>query len=830
MPQAESAELRIYCICGQKMRIQAAMFGRPGKCIACRQKIRIPRSDEIPSDSPEIHLKDHPEFLRNPKAAAQSTEEIPADDPEDLSLGEAETGEETIPFQVFEHLRLLCNLDNKILRRLKPLKSVGAGSPEAVEKADLMRYRTLVRGARTKLDEKMRHRLRMVSSRLMDVEEELGRAAVGARAGEMDFEVYWKFCSPMRHEREALILETYNLKGWLATCDPCLAGGHADIELADVPLEDVALPTVKIPHQDQALISSLVLGLRQAFQSREQAEGRSQECHRLVKAGTLVGPALDAFKEETDACKRMAQAAIVFYRGRLEHLLQDCEIDTKAVKAQLRTLRNRLEQRVLDRGAYQSAEIRLLRVQSDLKKVEDLALRAAHANSLSDVPDVQGTFLRRITRQDADSGLGADSWLAWGASALMFVAVFVPFAGAQGGANTVVMRGMVVGLLLTSVVYAMLAVIPRRGLRAAAMTVLWAFSTVAGAFFLNQAWYGLGSAGLAMRASPQWFLSPGILLLGAAALAMAVSALVSMVSAGLSRSPWMGVFLLAPLAVAGALTDFAGLVSAAPWIEEAELRGDSQGEEGYNVTVHLRNEGWRPFWIAGTYPTVPTPYTYVVERRIGPDSWENVSMPLTIRLENSPWWQPADERDYPPIGAGSRFSLRYDLPPATYRVALLPFQGGGAQLSRLFTITGPAETTVEEWPEEAAPASPALPQGTDFTEPVSPGVVEGAASPAASPETGEEARPESTPALGVRSVGFELSGIINGASRSPRFYVSVHSPEGRVTRRYLSLGDTIAGPWQAFEFSPDKQTLTISNGSSFQVVQPGESLRLELPE
>ena len=62
MPRDGITHLRIYCVCGQKMKVSEEMFGRPGKCIACRQKIRIPYLDELPVGAEEIYLKDHPEF------------------------------------------------------------------------------------------------------------------------------------------------------------------------------------------------------------------------------------------------------------------------------------------------------------------------------------------------------------------------------------------------------------------------------------------------------------------------------------------------------------------------------------------------------------------------------------------------------------------------------------------------------------------------------------------------------------------------------------------------------------------------------------------------
>jgi len=77
--QQAVAVLRIYCICGQKMKVSETMLGLPGKCVACRQKIRIPRADELPLETDAngqravgvIYLKDHPEFLRKVKRRSE---------------------------------------------------------------------------------------------------------------------------------------------------------------------------------------------------------------------------------------------------------------------------------------------------------------------------------------------------------------------------------------------------------------------------------------------------------------------------------------------------------------------------------------------------------------------------------------------------------------------------------------------------------------------------------------------------------------------------------------------------------------------------------------
>lgn len=71
----DQRHLRIYCICGQKMKVSEDMFGLPAKCIACRQKIRVPRPEDLPPNTAEIHLKDYPQYLRKMRPVLRPSEE-----------------------------------------------------------------------------------------------------------------------------------------------------------------------------------------------------------------------------------------------------------------------------------------------------------------------------------------------------------------------------------------------------------------------------------------------------------------------------------------------------------------------------------------------------------------------------------------------------------------------------------------------------------------------------------------------------------------------------------------------------------------------------------
>jgi len=152
MSDGKSTGLRIYCLCGQKMKVSTAMLGKPGKCVACRQKIRIPTLDEFPDESNVIHLKDHPEFLRQPKRDSTPAVEASPDSTSDIEgevVLEGDTGElAAIPFVLFEPLGELCSYEHAVNEQLQALLE---NKPAQFDKATLMSYRGLARKSRQRL-------------------------------------------------------------------------------------------------------------------------------------------------------------------------------------------------------------------------------------------------------------------------------------------------------------------------------------------------------------------------------------------------------------------------------------------------------------------------------------------------------------------------------------------------------------------------------------------------------------------------------------------------------------------------------------------------------
>ncbi len=820
MPEAEPISVRIYCLCGQKMKVSDAMFGRPGKCVACRQKMRIPRRDEIPSGTSgiyEIYLKDHPELIRRPKRRGESEgPEDTAGEAEDLPLGETSEEGEIVPLEVLEPLRVLCSFEHKVERHLLALRKNRMAAVEGLDKATLMSYRALVRNARSNLDEHLRQRLHEVTEQLTGVMEQIARATLAVRVGEMDYETFQRSVTPLRQRRERLEQRSHNLRGWLSLSDPHMAGGYIDVRLEDVPVEGVEV-TFPLDERTGAPLVDLFSGyLRDALQTRERAERKLSERQRMQKEGVLSGASLEDCRSDAEAERERARAAVAFYRARLEQIAQDCENDIRSAKACLELARARLDAGDIEHGAFQALEMALLRGQSDNAQARDLARRALSANAGSDVPRVTGTFLRRMRPSDVPSGIGLDSWIAWLAMTLMIVNIAVPISGAQDGGNTVVARELVIGFFVIAALLAMIASIPQRRLRGMLITGLWLAALLVGVVYLQGARHGLGPVGIAMRSNAQWFLSPGITLFVITLLVMFLAALVSLMPFVRLR------YLPAAAAVAGlsavmlVLTDAGGMLGPKPYLREPESTPSMDHPGWYDVSITVGNRGLfgRSYWLGGASGYVPNPVTFLLERRIGSDSWKDVGAPSRLKRDGGSWSDVTRQQTFPQIEikASHTAELAYRLEPDTYRVQLIARFGQQAPLVKTFTLV-PVEMgpKPELAPEAASPAAAEM-------------------SPAEEPAEGAPASAAEASPAPPRKMRVDLRGVMNVEGRVPAFSLELHLPDGQVISRRLDLGATIYGPWKAQEFSPMQKSLTISDGKQMLMLQPGDSLEVEIPD
>lgn len=820
------------------MKVSSTMFGRPGKCVACRQKIRIPRMDEIPQDVTEIYLKDYPEFLRKPAAAprfseverAQADAAAPddSDDGEDVSLGDASGEGPAIPLEPLEPLQVLCSLEEKIQRQLDKARKAPAKS-SGDDKATLVRYRTLTRNARSAFDDRLRDRLVEATEQLNQVKESLARAAMAMRVGEMQYEAYQEKARPLRVQRDRLERRLQNLRGWLATSDPALAGGYIDVRLEDVPVEpeEVALPLE--PRATAALLYEHMEELRNAMRERAGAERKLAEWQRIERERALAPAEIETGRRESEAIRQRAGAAVAFSRGRLEQAAQDTEQDNKAIRSYLDTLRGRLQGGEIDANVYKATESRLLTAQNDNVNARELARRALAANAPGDIPRPSSTLMQRLAAANTPSGLGLDSWIAWAAALLLAAAIFVPIARFQLGSNLAEAPGLAMGLFIGAGAIAMIALVPRRPVRGGLLNIAWVLLCVAGAAYIHESRFSAAPFGVALRSDPGWFNSPGIVLLALCGMASGLAASVSVLPVReLRRAPGIaaGVIIITLSLI---LTDLFGMLTASPVVQEPSPVISTEREGEYDVRIELGNTGWRPLQLGGDPLLSPSAVTFLLERRVGADSWEDLTVRNLIR-EKLTGQLGGEATRFPNIqlAGGQRVEVTYHLTPGNYR-AHVQYAGDPERTRertrvRNFTLTeiqGSTGLAGAAAPDAAAPGprpvaldpAPSDPAPADDATAAQDTVEEPAAGPVTAP----------APAEGIT---VELQGVINAAGRDPRFIVILSVPGEEPSRMYTALGETIAGAWKTAEFNPETQTLTLNDGQKLLVLERGVSMPL----
>lgn len=813
----EARELRIYCLCGQKMKVSPSMFGRPGKCVACRQKIRVPRQDEIDDDCSEIHLRDHPEFLRKsksrrapvkiavqealPDAALDVVENVES---EDISLGdESESDTPSTPLDIFEPLQVLCSLEEKVQRGVQEIRNVPAGPARSRDKSALLGYKSLVRGARAALEEKLRDRLHAVTNQLTDTKDQIARAALALRVGEYDYPTYQRHMNSLRHRRDRLARRRENLVGWLHTQDPYMAGGLLDVSFDDIPVEaaEVTFPLEAPP--DGAPINERITALRDALAWREEADLKTREVGRMRKEDALsdVGSGAPESAEQANALR--ARADVAFSRDRLRQLMRDLDDDNKAIRAHLEVVRRRVESGELGKSAYQSLEVELLQAQSDNNRARALAERALNANSVQDVPTPSGTFINRMMAPTVSArGLGLDSFVAWVAAGLLLINIFAPVTAGQAGSNMALLPGMVTGLFVSAILLVLAGAVPFRTTRGVLLNLLWVGTTLAMAYTANEARFLLDPVGVAIRSDPRWFMAPGILMMVLGALVMGLAASLSLMNAPRWRSLPTVCAILVVAGMVVFLSNFGGAMVAKPILDEPVSKPSPDAPARYASVIGLRNDGWRSMWLGEVDPKVPTPVMFALERRIGANSWKELLAPNEI-VQEGHTWHPMRDNMLPmvEVAPGEVVRLHYVLDPGTYRVSVRAT--GGVRLSPVSHEMTLAPLVSEE-AEEEPPAPTAVFES--------------------SPAAGTDAVVEDVAPVSSRAI--ELRGILNSAQRTPRFVLMVTTEDGRQRKQYVDLGAEIVGGWRAEEFNPGTQSLTVAKEGEILVLNSGEILPL----
>lgn len=802
MPPAGATHIRIYCICGQKMRVSSAMLGRNGKCVACRQKIRIPRQDELPPHGGAIYLKEHKEFLRRQTPVPQAVDDTPPAmaEPDELSLGEEPGQVQPVALENLVALQQLCSLEYRIERHLEPIRKGLTRSVAGHDKATLMRYRSLVRQARAQLDEELRQRLMEISDQLSETTSEIARDLVALRLGEMSYAVYLSRIAPLRQRRERLELRQQNVRGWLATTDPFQAGGLLEIRLEDVPVEPLEVTFTLEAKNERPLVYAFTESLRVALDLRDTLERRAGELRRMHDEGGL-DPAPEAnLRGENEAALARARAAVAFYRVRLEQCIHDCDQDNQALLAHMDVLRKRVAEGKLDRPHQEQEQANLLKAQQDTMSARDIAHRAVAANTASEVPEPGATLIERLTRDGGRPTIGPDSWVAMAAAVVMIINIVVPISNAQIGGNLVISGEAALGLFITAILLAISAFIGRRDLRGIIICMLWSIACVAGAYHVHESWYSQSAVGEKMRLDTDWYRAPGVLLLFVSALTMGAAGALALLPARRYRRVPFVAALLTTLTVTTILTDVWGIAVPKPVIDKPQSVLRSARSGVYDVDITIRNEGWRPFWLGGNAAAVPAPFQFILEKQIGHDSWTDMGRPAGELNAADAQFPEALSRvgsDLQAVPPSSGVRMRYVLEPGAYRIQLLKRLRGLDDYETRFVLA-----------EVAPPAEAIAPPATP--------------APVAEPAPAETVAPPQQP-----QVELTLRGVLNGSDRAPRFVIAVRNAEGVVEQIRVGLGEKVHGEWQATEYNPEYKSLTMSNGTRLLIMETGQPLLIE---
>lgn len=866
MPDVKSSSLRIYCICGQKMRVSEKMYGLPGKCVACRQKIRIPKKEEIPDGTTEIYLRDHPELLREPprvptdeeregaealaRAGAPATTDEESTPNTELDLVEGPSPPEagaapkkrrvggSIPLDTLPMLQVLTSLQHKFARQIETLDL--AGHEDEVLLAELEGHLARVQKLRRGLDDHLHQLLMEVAIELANTQEKLAQTKLAGRTAEISWAEYQESMHRLRARRDRLERRQQNLRGWLATNNPYRAGGLLDLSVESIPEEGFAVTLPPEPEDEASLLAAHTSGLRDALDRRMRTRQRYEEVKRM-EAGKEDRDH-DELRKALQEERQIARARVAFYTDRLERLQKDYASDLETATAQLNAARDRMKVDEITRQEYDALERDILRGKKDLARAQSVISRALSANTAGDVPHPHGTFLQRLGFV-AEPKATPDKLVAWAAAALLVIGIFIPAVSTLSlvGARFefAEISGSLAWLFAFPVAFAALtaaiAFVPARALRGALQIAAWSAAFLLAVYFLHAARYSLDPMAARFRSGTPWFLQPGIVVLFLGIFGMLASGLMVLWPSKAAR-PW-AIACLAVVAVIAALigTDVAGVLRPRPVIDV--IVSDSQPGSG---TIRIRNEGGRALHLLRRPTDAAGSYNFFIDYQVGVSSFSEAkgegplwdqSVPLSGVLYTVP--------------AGATQDVPFALGPGEYRVVL----ESGAQKTpviRSFIIPAPQiETPPTPQQQQPAPALPAPqqpqppPAQLAPQEPVEPLADTGqpsptppAPAPAEEPSAAEGESQPAPPGPAAQSGAapeVELQGIMTSADEPPRFTFMLYMPNGIEQRVVLPLGKPLWNGWMVEEYNSDERTVTLQREGRYLILRRKTRTPLALP-
>ncbi len=799
-----SSELRLVCICGQRMRISPAMYGKPGKCVSCKQKIRVPKEDEIPTGVTVISLDEHPEFLRRSDRSGKKGRG--QKESAEVVLGEGgiveSPGLSSVPMDILEPLRALVSLEYRITHKLSVLRS-GAVEPRdsRYDPRQLERYLERIRDVRRQLEEELRQKAVEAETELESIQERLGQLGLNAKAGELEFVSYREQAEKLRRRRDTLARRLRNLNAWLAVRSPYEAGGYIRLPMDHEPDVSGRIVFRHEPEANVPLVDWWVRALRDALTQKEFAERKIAESQRMEAEG--LGDSLELGHRRADAEgeRDRAIASITFCKERLEQLERDYKGDLQILGEQLSLFKGRLTVGGLTKEEFNAFSKEKARLSAELMGGLDLIRRALHSGSSKSLPKIDAIPSAMRPRAKTPT----DAILLWVGAGLILVSLFLPMLRSSSAFELVrdlrvttpeiywlLLVPLSSGVLLFAVAFTSSPLV--RGAGAFAI----GFLLTVGFFVFRQEC--LNSTGLLGDYVDGFWLGlarPGGVVFVLALVLIFVAGVIAVLRV---RLGWLLCLCVVWATLVGSFlvaTDFIGLLSPRPVLFSPVKISQSAEASFYDVEISIGNQGRRPLIINPRTTYLKNGLPVLVEKQVGEDQWEDVGNPLRLIVGDSELQTHGGPVSHTVVLGGTVARLVYRLRPGTYRVTLL-----GGKLRESFSIQEPALVQVEDATVPEPPSEP-------ITE------------PEPSPE---EPTPEPEPVIGVPDLPLEveLGGFLVSEGRPPQFRLVIYYPNGQVRTRLIPLLGELDEGWYVAEFNRDEETVTLSKAGRYLILRRGK--------
>lgn len=774
--------LRIVCLCGQRMKVTPAMYGKPAKCVSCRQKWFVPEKKDLVDNPRIIYLKDHPELLRktgvlvrsqypNPDTATPPPDFSPlAADPfplmntPDESTGKAGPGIDGLdsenqdvassvqpsdsahksPFEEIHVAEMAKNgekaatpIKSKIkipmdtLEPLQRLCSYEYAYKQFIERhafdensnvtdGRLQQYQELLRNARKILVQQIKSKHEQLQTQIAALESAFTSTALELRIGRIDLQHYQSQMNELLATRESLARLLFNLQAWQHVTNPYIAGGLLDVSLEDLPKESFSfiLPDPVPLVTDSPLYAVYQKELQASLKSKSEVIVQREAIEKFFPNDSLNGLLHDRL-ETYDASLLRLDASISFYRERLLRLLADTDFGLQTLAKYRADVLERFQNGQLQEKKKKSILKDIVKAEEQLQKVHSVIQHDLEERTSQEPLQLDTPFPENVSASRPQVSQAALVMYALGV--LFQVVSYLWLLRARFESVGIFLLMSWVLAFLQPIIYALVR--------------HWVTLSVLGFLLLLQTVFIMGALLGSSTATP---IYGGIRF-------------------------FHSIDLCAMLLASGVL--FSGLACGTAIASFFEFRPITR------LIVRV---------LPGYCCACLTLFSYMYVQASIPTI---VVSPAILPTQNTPLFTaPSESLPITP-------SPTIDLP------------------------------LVER---ETEPAG--LPTSAD-----TPMASEGQAEEQPADVPNDDTSPNRTSPLSTDILVVSLAGVGHGADVSPTFRMSLVFGNGKEKTLTCKLGDTIVGEWKASEYNPATKKLTISDGNHLLFLSAGDSIEIPLP-